>query len=215
MACDLAAPLYSGHTELTGAPLLLHALGAATILIILNMDAETIAAHDTAWQCRSIWTTGGRRWKPVSAPIDCRRLVRKAVHAWSKFQRSLARSAAARPRSAKNGDHAQRLESLPQNAALCAMVQNPRVLIKLASAPKPCAIVVGGQPRPAESRFAQESQGIFAPLANRLGRVQIKWELEDLSLRYLEPQLYKDVAKMLDERRVDRDEYIIDVADPA
>jgi GTP pyrophosphokinase len=48
-------------------------------------------------------------------------------------------------------------------------------------------------------------------MANRLGVWQIKWELEDLSLRYLEPQLYKDVAKMLDERRVDREQYIIDV----
>jgi GTP pyrophosphokinase len=48
-------------------------------------------------------------------------------------------------------------------------------------------------------------------LANRLGVWQIKWELEDLSLRYLEPQLYKEVAKMLDERRVDREQYIIDV----
>src|SRR5690349_3926124 len=43
-ACDLAAPLYKDHVELTGAPLLQHALGSATILIDMNMDAETIAA---------------------------------------------------------------------------------------------------------------------------------------------------------------------------
>ena len=43
-ACDFAAPLYSGHAELTGAPLLQHALGAATILVDMNMDAETIVA---------------------------------------------------------------------------------------------------------------------------------------------------------------------------
>ena len=43
-ACDLASPLYAAHVELTGSPLLQHALGAATILIDMNMDAETIAA---------------------------------------------------------------------------------------------------------------------------------------------------------------------------
>ncbi|HEX5338895.1 MAG TPA: TGS domain-containing protein, partial [Gallionella sp.] len=47
--------------------------------------------------------------------------------------------------------------------------------------------------------------------ANRLGVWQIKWELEDLSVRYLEPELYKKIAKLLDERRVDREQYIADV----
>jgi GTP pyrophosphokinase len=48
-------------------------------------------------------------------------------------------------------------------------------------------------------------------LANRLGVWQVKWELEDLALRYLEPELYKKTAKLLDERRVDREQYIIEV----
>src|SRR5690606_22105193 len=49
--------------------------------------------------------------------------------------------------------------------------------------------------------------------ANRLGIWQIKWELEDLALRYLEPQLYKEIATLLDERRIDREQYIADVLD--
>ena len=49
---------------------------------------------------------------------------------------------------------------------------------------------------------------IFAPLANRLGIWQIKWELEDLSFRYLEPHTYRHIASMLAERRVDRERYI-------
>ena len=52
---------------------------------------------------------------------------------------------------------------------------------------------------------------LFAPLANRLGVWQLKWELEDLSLRALEPETYKAIAKMLDERRLDRERYIEDV----
>ena len=50
-------------------------------------------------------------------------------------------------------------------------------------------------------KIALETQDIFAPLANRLGLWRIKWELEDLSFRYLDPQKYKEIAKNLDERR--------------
>ena len=58
---------------------------------------------------------------------------------------------------------------------------------------------------------AWETRAIFAPLANRLGIGQLKWELEDLAFRYLEPAQYKAIAKDLEERRVDREEYITQV----
>jgi GTP pyrophosphokinase len=57
-------------------------------------------------------------------------------------------------------------------------------------------------------RFAQETLNVFTPLANRLGIGQVKWELEDLALRYLEPVTYKKLARALDERRADRERYI-------
>ena len=53
--------------------------------------------------------------------------------------------------------------------------------------------------------LASESLQVFAPLANRLGIWEIKWELEDLSFRFLEPQIYREVAKLLDEKRVERE----------
>jgi GTP pyrophosphokinase len=62
-------------------------------------------------------------------------------------------------------------------------------------------------------QIASETKDIFAPLASRLGIWQIKWELEDLSFRYLEPDTYKRIASMLDERRVDREQYINKVTD--
>ena len=57
---------------------------------------------------------------------------------------------------------------------------------------------------------AKEISNIYAPLANRLGIGQLKWELEDLSFRYLHPDTYKQIAKLLDEKRVDREKYIVD-----
>ena len=53
--------------------------------------------------------------------------------------------------------------------------------------------------------LAKESLQVFAPLANRLGIWEIKWELEDLSFRFLEPDIYKKIAKLLDEKRVERE----------
>ncbi|WP_026959890.1 GTP diphosphokinase [Aliagarivorans taiwanensis] len=55
---------------------------------------------------------------------------------------------------------------------------------------------------------AKESQDIYAPLANRLGIGQLKWELEDFTFRYLHPDKYKEIAKQLDEKRIDRERYI-------
>jgi GTP pyrophosphokinase len=55
---------------------------------------------------------------------------------------------------------------------------------------------------------AREALSIFAPLANRLGIWQVKWEMEDLAFRFLEPETYKRVARWLDEKRVEREQYV-------
>lgn len=204
-ACDLAAPLYSGHNELTGAPLLQHALGAATILIDMNMDAETIAAtilhavpeHLGDWQA----TLTTRFGASIAGLVE-------GIARMEQIQ-EFSETEGLHNQNRKNGDQAQQIESLRK--MLLAMVQDIRVvLIKLAERTQTMRRLSGASPD-LQRKVAQESQKIFAPLANRLGVWQIKWELEDLSLRYLEPQLYKDVAKMLDERRVDREQYITDV----
>ncbi len=58
------------------------------------------------------------------------------------------------------------------------------------------------------SSVAREALDVFAPLANRLGIWQVKWEMEDLAFRFLEPDTYKQVARLLDERRVEREDYV-------
>jgi GTP pyrophosphokinase len=94
---------------------------------------------------------------------------------------------------------------------LVAMVDDVRVaLIKLAE--RTCAIrAVKTAPADKRQRVAREVFDIYAPLAHRLGIGHLKWELEDLSFRYLEPDAYMRIAKLLDEKRLDRENYIRNV----
>ena len=94
---------------------------------------------------------------------------------------------------------------------LLAVVSDPRlVLARLAEQ------LVGlrharGTSAEERERRAVEARAIFAPLANRLGVWQLKWELEDLAFRYLEPDEYRRIAAELNERRADRERYIEDL----
>ncbi|TBW57871.1 GTP diphosphokinase [Marinobacter halodurans] len=91
---------------------------------------------------------------------------------------------------------------------LVTMIDDVRVaLIKLAE--RTCAIrAVKSAPPEKRMRVAREVFDIYAPLAHRLGIGHIKWELEDLSFRYLHESAYKKIAKLLDEKRLDRDQYV-------
>ncbi|RMA79471.1 RelA/SpoT family protein [Umboniibacter marinipuniceus] len=90
---------------------------------------------------------------------------------------------------------------------LVALTDDVRVaLIKLAE--RTCAIRAVKNHVERRRQIAIEVSEIYAPLAHRLGIGHIKWELEDLSFRYLKPDEYASVAKQLDERRVDRDQFI-------
>ncbi|SHM87217.1 bifunctional (p)ppGpp synthetase/guanosine-3',5'-bis(diphosphate) 3'-pyrophosphohydrolase [Rhizobacter sp. OV335] len=77
---------------------------------------------------------------------------------------------------------------------LLRLASRLQTLRHFASSKQPCPVVL-----------ARESLQVFAPLANRLGIWQIKWEMEDLSFRFLEPVQYKNVARLLDEKRVERE----------
>lgn len=96
---------------------------------------------------------------------------------------------------------------------LVAMIDDVRVaLIKLAE--RTCAIRAvkyGSATR--RYKVAREVFDIYAPLAHRLGVGHLKWELEDLAFRYIEPQDYKKIARLLDEKRLDRENYIQKVQD--
>ncbi|MER2514384.1 MAG: bifunctional (p)ppGpp synthetase/guanosine-3',5'-bis(diphosphate) 3'-pyrophosphohydrolase [Nitrosomonas ureae] len=203
-ACAMAAPLYSEQRTLTGMPLLQHAMGAASILIGMRMDAETIAA--TLLHAVAEYLGDWHALVESQFGANVARLVEgiarmEQIHQFSEIEQLHAPD--------RTGDQVEQIESLRQ--MLLAMVQDIRVvLIKLAERTQTLRHLSGAS-HEQQQRIARETRGIFAPLANRLGVWQIKWELEDLALRYLEPQLYKEIARLLDERRVDREQYIEDV----
>jgi len=182
-------------------PLLRHALGAASILIGMHLDHETIAATvlHAVPDYMEDWV------EALSARFG--RSVTALVEGISRVERIRLFS---EMRGTQDKDEAaQQIESLRK--MLLAMVEDIRiVLIKLAERTQTLRNLSGANPEQ-QKQIAQETQSIFAPLANRLGVWQIKWELEDLSLRYLEPALYKKVAGLLDERRMDRERYIEEV----
>ncbi|QIL44347.1 bifunctional (p)ppGpp synthetase/guanosine-3',5'-bis(diphosphate) 3'-pyrophosphohydrolase [Acidovorax sp. HDW3] len=78
------------------------------------------------------------------------------------------------------------------------------VLLRLASRLQTLRYYAASK-RPVSPSLAREALQVFAPLANRLGIWQMKWELEDLSFRFLEPDTYKQIARLLDEKRVERE----------
>jgi len=198
-AGELAATLYREKCAVNSSPLLQHALETAAILAEMNMDADSLLAAilQATPDCLSDWSVElSSQFGPTVVSLV------EGIARMSQIQ------ALSEVDSAQH-DRAQQLEALRK--MLLAMVQDIRVvLIKLAERTQLLRHLSAASPE-IQAQVARENQSIFAPLANRLGVWQLKWELEDLSLRYLEPQLYKEVAKMLDERRVDREQYIADV----
>ena len=96
---------------------------------------------------------------------------------------------------------------------LLGMVDDVRVvLIKLAER---LAILkyLKHCPKSQQQLIAEQTMSIYAPLANRLGIGQLKWQLEDLSFRYINPEQYASLSKALNMRRVDREHYIVTMID--
>ena len=108
--------------------------------------------------------------------------------------------------SPEHGLNARQAETLRK--MLLAVVSDPRLI--LARLAEQLVALRHARESAAEQRerLALETRAIFAPLANRLGIWQLKWELEDLAFRYLEPEAYRQIAAELNERRTDRERYI-------
>ncbi|WJW74623.1 GTP diphosphokinase [Thiohalobacter sp. IOR34] len=192
-ALEKAAAAHDGQRRASGEPYLVHVLSVAEILARLNMDPETIAAallHDVVEDTPIELAEIEAEFGPVIAQL---------VDGVTKMGLlSQYRDAAHKAQ--------QQAESLRK--LLLAMVKDVRVvLIKLADRLHNMRTLKYLSPDQ-QQRISRETLDIYAPLANRLGMGQLKWELEDLSLRYLDPDSYQAIAAYLDERRIDRERQI-------
>ncbi|QLG88078.1 bifunctional (p)ppGpp synthetase/guanosine-3',5'-bis(diphosphate) 3'-pyrophosphohydrolase [Chitinibacter bivalviorum] len=184
----------------TDESLFLHAVASASIVADLRMDANAVIAAILFCVPDFIEKSGEQ--------IDKRfgKVVAQLVDGISKVRKLRA---LAKPATSKAEDYAQQIEA--QRKMLLAMVEDIRaVLIKLAWRTQTMhSIAKISEER--RRKIAQETLDVFAPLANRLGVWQIKWELEDLGFRFLHTDTYKKIAKLLLERRVDREHFIAEV----
>ena len=96
---------------------------------------------------------------------------------------------------------------------LLAVVSDPRLILARLAEQLVSLRHARDAPEEARERLAFEARAVFGPLANRLGVWQLKWEIEDLSFRYLEPDEYRRIAAALNERRTDRERYIEQLCD--
>ncbi len=197
-ALEFAAPLYEGKLLGTGEPALDHAYGLAANLAQLRIDAATRAAGLLFAVPEYLPDALDR----LAARFDA--AVAALVDGVSKLNRLrvVTRGLAA---ADEKGKHSQ-AETLRK--MLLAMVEDIRVvLIRLASRTQTLRFLAKASDE-IRRPLARETLDIYAPLANRLGIWQLKWELEDLSFRFLEPDLYKRIARELDERRGERETFI-------
>ena len=195
-AVSFASRAHAGQRRISGEPYVQHTLAVARTLADLGLDHETLAAailHDVVEDTGVGLEDLKQEFGPRIAELVDGVTKMKVIQEFQSQQEG------------SRHEHAQ-AESLRK--MLLAMAEDVRVvLIKLADRLHNMR-TLDVLPEDRQKRIARETMDIFAPLANRLGIWQMKWELEDLAFRYLEPATYKRIAGLLAERRVDREAYI-------
>ena len=193
-AYEFAAKAHRGQLRKTGGPYLEHPLNAAMILAELHLDAETLAAallHDVPEDC-------GVSLEEIEASFGLP--VVKLVDGVTKLNKLANR---ARAGEAKSKVQAENLRKM-----LLATAEDLRVvLIKLADRLHNMR-TLGALPAEKRRAIAQETLEIYAPLAHRLGMREVKWQLEDLSFRYLRPRDYHQIARLLAGKRAEREGFV-------
>lgn len=217
-AYKTAEKSHEGQKRASGEPYLNHCLAVASILVELGMPADVIAAgllHDTV-EDTPITLDDVRRdfGDTVANLVDG---VTKLAHlprvsrAGEDFLTENQSFNTEIETNIRNRKHELTIETLRKT--FLAMGEDVRViLIKLADRLHNMR-TLGFFPEKKRKRIAQETLDIFAPLANRLGIWQIKWELEDLAFRYAQPEKYKEIAEQLSERRENRESQVQQIVD--
>ncbi len=191
-AYERAASAHTGQRRLSGEDYVNHPLQVAAVLADLELDAATLIAallHDTVEDTALTMKEVNEEFGP-----DVARLVEGVT----KLGRISFRS-----------DRQAQAENIRK--MLLAMAEDVRVvLIKLADRLHNMR-TLDPLPEVKRRRIARETLDIYAPLAHRLGIGQIRWELEDLAFRHLEPESYREVASRLARERKDRETLVSDL----
>jgi GTP pyrophosphokinase len=215
-----AEEAHRGQTRISGEPYINHCLAVAQILAEMRVPPEVMAAgllHDTVEDTALTLDDIRRDFGDVIASLvdgvtkltNLPRVSRDDQHAETGKSGNGSRPEPERAGLGRRPDMAS--ETLRKT--FLAMGDDVRVvLIKLADRLHNMR-TLGHMPEAKRKRIAQQTLDIFAPLANRLGIWQIKWELEDLSFRYVNPTKYKEIAEQLAERRPDRESQIQAIID--
>lgn len=178
----------------------------ANLVLSLNMDAPSLAAALLYRPVRtgSLEIAILNERLPDAQAGEVAGLVESVVR---MADTSLLEMSNSRMQTSESRDQIENIKRM-----LVSMVDDPRVAV-LKLAERVIALrAAKTSSTERQQRIAQEAHQVFAPLANRLGVWQIKWELEDLALRYLAPDIYKTIASQLDGRRVEREKEIHDIA---
>jgi GTP pyrophosphokinase len=194
-AYEFARLSHQGQMRVSGEPYLVHPLQVALILAELQFDSAALTAallHDTIEDCGVPLEKIGKEFGPEVASL---------VDGTTKLEELSRKSPVPGTKSGIQAE--QQAENLRK--LLVAMAEDLRVVfIKLADRLHNMRTLSALTPEKKE-RIARETLEIYAPLAHRLGVWELKWELEDLSFRYLEPEKYSHISKMVNLRRTQRE----------
>ncbi|WP_050476739.1 RelA/SpoT family protein [Herbaspirillum rhizosphaerae] len=205
-ALAFVEPLYAGKPIPSGQDALQFVQGVVSVLTALNVDAETRIAgllfelHVLDLDAAALIEE--RFGKDITDLVaGVRQLMRFHSLTFQHPQEVLRGKNAAQQAAAQ-------VETLRK--MLLAMASDMRVvLVRLASRVTTLRYFAENKlENESTAQYARETFDLYAPLANRLGIWQLKWELEDLSFRFIEPVTYKRIAKMLEEKRIERAEFV-------
>ncbi|RTI12044.1 GTP pyrophosphokinase, partial [Thermus scotoductus] len=187
-----AEEAHRGQLRKSGEPYITHPVAVAEILASLRMDADTVAAgllHDTLEDCGVAPEELERRFGLA---------VRKLVEGETKVSKLY--------KLANLEGEEKRAEDLRQ--MFIAMAEDVRIIIVKLADRLHNLRTLEHMPPEKQRRIAQETLEIYAPLAHRLGMGQLKWELEDLSFRYLHPEAYNALLSRIQETQEARERIV-------
>ncbi len=199
-AYEFAASSHAGQVRRSGDPVITHPLHAAQTIASLQLDADTIAAallHDVQEDCGVANAEIEKRFGTEVAKL-VEGVTKLGQIPWETVE------------VAARDDHIQ-AENLRK--MFLAMAQDLRVVIIKLADRLHNMLTLKALPPDDQLRISRETMEVYAPLASRLGIWEMKWQLEDLAFRHLDPDRYKFIAGMLDAKRDARERQVARVTE--